>query len=345
MNAKWMWTIGVRPEEDGREDWDNALFWACVFSGLWLLCRCLTGLVAGFSASYSLEELPGTVLACLGTGLACLLREGIRSWVIRFFRCGARHPALLGALLAMDFGLLGLSSASIPQVNHAAGAYQLLIGGVLPGLVASVLLTVLAYYGGLLPALVYSLVTEMVPPLLPVTPGRIWLLELLVGVLLPLLFLMILCMQYDKRTEAPPAEGEKPAGWQLWLARAGEGLFLLALTGFVAFFLGVLPWHPLAVATGSMEPLIQPGDMAILADVQPEELAEGDVIQFRRENYMVLHRIVEVREEEDGTVSYITQGDANNAPDEQPVAPEDVTGRLMGKVPGIGWITLWMRSE
>lgn len=345
MNAKRMLTICVRPQEGRQEAWDTALFWGCVFSVLWLICRCLTGLAAGFSAQYALEgELPRIVLACLGTCLTCLLREGVRSWMICFFRCSARHPALLGALLAGDFGLLSLSRETLTQAAGPAELCRLLIGSLLPGLVTSVLLTVMAYYGGLLPPLIYSLVTEAVPQLLPVTPGQVWLLELLVGVVLPLLFLMTLCMQYDGKEETPEGQ-KKPAGSRLWLTRAGEGLFLLALTGFVAFFLGLLPWHPLAVATGSMEPLIQPGDMAILADVQPEELTEGDVIQFRRENYMVLHRIVEVREDADGATFYITKGDANNAPDEQPVDPEQVTGRLVGKVPGVGWLTLWMRSE
>lgn len=333
--------IGWKPEEGQRESWANALFWAGVFGGLWLLCRCMTGLVAGFSAAYTLEELPQTLLAGLGTGLLCLLREGVRGTVACFFRRSARHPALFCGLLAADLAAV-MTAGALEGVTTASEVYQLLLGTLLPALVTSVLLTVLAYYGGVLPPLVYSLVTELVPGLLPVTPGEIWLLELLVRVILPLLFLMILCLQYDGKEEQQPAP--KPKGAKLWLARCGEGAFLAGLTLFVAFFLGVLPWRPLAIATGSMEPLISPGDMAIVADVDPEELAVGDVIEFRRESYQVLHRIVAIDEEADGTRIFTTQGDANNAPDEETVSQEDVTGRLVTAVPALGWLTLWLRT-
>ena len=341
MNKKNVLTINIRPKEGQREEWDTAFFWSCVFSILWLFCRFLTGFVTGFTVHYTLDKLYTVILTCLKISLSCLIREEIRSWLICFFRNRFKHPVLPGALLAISLGLLNFPLAPL----SSSELWQILIGSISPDLLASVLLTMLAYYGGLLPPFLYSLATGMLPLLFPVAPGKLWLLELLIKCVLPLLFLIVLCLQYDAKTEARQAKQKKTSALRRVLMRMGEGLFVLTLAGCMAFFLGLLPWHPLAVATGSMEPQIQQGDMAVIADVKAEELTEGDVIQFRRANYTVLHRIVEIWENEDGTISYITRGDANNAPDEEPVDPEDVIGRVIGRIPGVGKITLWMRSQ
>ena len=121
--------------------------------------------------------------------------------------------------------------------------------------------------------------------------------------------------------------------------RAGDvcmAVFCLFALLFVAFFTGWLPWRPVAVATGSMEPVIAPGDAVVVAPAQPEKLQAGDIIQFRREGMTVVHRIVEVTETPEGELAFVTRGDNNNAPDTDPVAAQDVLGRVVLVVPGLG---------
>ena len=120
-------------------------------------------------------------------------------------------------------------------------------------------------------------------------------------------------------------------------------IFCLFALLFVAFFAGWLPWHPVAVATGSMEPVIHPGDAVVVASAQPEKLQAGDIIQFRRGDLTVIHRIVEVTETPEGELAFMTRGDNNNAPDTDPVAPRDVLGRVVLVVPGLGKFSLGMR--
>ena len=92
-----------------------------------------------------------------------------------------------------------------------------------------------------------------------------------------------------------------------------------------------------------MEPEIQIGDMVMmarwgLADIQP-----GDVIAVERQGRTIVHRVVEVRQEA-GEPLYVTQGDANNAPDEEPAAQSQVEGRMIGLVPALGRISLWFHT-
>ena len=82
-----------------------------------------------------------------------------------------------------------------------------------------------------------------------------------------------------------------------------------------------------------------------LADDYPsEQLEEGDIIQFKRDGYTVIHRIVDISQTEQGETVFTTKGDANNAPDTQAVPLEDVVGRYLFCIPKAGWPSLWIGS-
>lgn len=76
-----------------------------------------------------------------------------------------------------------------------------------------------------------------------------------------------------------------------------------------------------------------------LADV----INEGDIIQFRKERVTVMHRVVEIQETEDLRF-FITKGDANNAPDLAPVVPEQVVGKVVFKIPKLGWVAIVIKG-
>lgn len=71
-----------------------------------------------------------------------------------------------------------------------------------------------------------------------------------------------------------------------------------------------------------MLPVLRPGDLLYFQSYQPEQAVAGDILLYRRDNRLVVHRLV--RHGEDGL---ITQGDSLAGPD-APVAPCDVLGRV-----------------
>ena len=205
----------------------------------------------------------------------------------------------------------------------------------LPALVQSTLLTALLAVGGMLPAVEYRLLA-LLPGLLPRVPAANRFAQVFLSLLLPLLFLIAISEDWS----VPAEQQEAPAKGRRALAWAATALPCLAL---IAFFAGWLPAYPTAIATGSMEPEIQIGDMVVmarwgLADIQP-----GDVIAVERQGRTIVHRVVEVRQEA-GEPLYVTQGDANNAPDEEPAAQSQVEGRMIGLVPALGRISLWFHT-
>jgi signal peptidase I len=120
-------------------------------------------------------------------------------------------------------------------------------------------------------------------------------------------------------------------------------MLIISMTSSLALWI-VLPWtfldwSPTLVTSGSMQPLVAPGDVVMVRPVQPHELVANSVVLFERaDGERVLHRIVE--ELPDGT--FRTQGDANESPDSEILHIEQVRGSAVLAVPFIGRPALWL---
>jgi signal peptidase I len=100
-----------------------------------------------------------------------------------------------------------------------------------------------------------------------------------------------------------------------------------------------LGWSPTLVTTGSMEPLVAPGDVVMIRSAAPEELVPNTVVLFDTPGTgRVLHRVLE--QLPDGT--FRTGGDANATPDSAPVRLEDIEGAAVLAVPWVGRPSLWL---
>lgn len=103
-------------------------------------------------------------------------------------------------------------------------------------------------------------------------------------------------------------------------------------------FYNIIHFRNYVVLTGSMEPSISPGDYVTILKVNKDNLKEGDVITYTRDNAAVTHKIVSI----DGD-TVITQGTANNIADD-PITKSDIVGKYLFKVPKVGYIMKFMSS-
>lgn len=104
-------------------------------------------------------------------------------------------------------------------------------------------------------------------------------------------------------------------------------------------------YTPLMVETGSMSPLFDEDDLVLVRNT-PDDASYnvGDVISFRSGNIYVTHRISEITADGDGNTAYITKGDANNAPDEDPVRPDQILGVYRTRFEGMGKALLFIQT-
>lgn len=112
-------------------------------------------------------------------------------------------------------------------------------------------------------------------------------------------------------------------------------LCILVLLAAVVFGPQLFGIQTYGILTGSMEPAIQTGALTFVdTGVSGADLRPGDVAAFDiGEGRICTHRVVSV-DPENQTIT--TKGDANATEDLNPVAFEDVFGKTVGSVPGLG---------
>lgn len=96
------------------------------------------------------------------------------------------------------------------------------------------------------------------------------------------------------------------------------------------------------VVSGSMEPAIPVGSVLYVERVEPEEVAEGDVIAFRSAGSVIAHRVVRNRLVEG---EFITKGDANTEEDMNPVKYQELVGRVSRHYPVMGHLLFLYTSN
>ena len=107
----------------------------------------------------------------------------------------------------------------------------------------------------------------------------------------------------------------------------------------------------LAVASGSMEPVLYAGDLIFVEGIQnfsdihvaPKDAdPPGDILVYQGPRDLIVHRAIDKTEDADGRIIFIIHGDANpNGANEQ-VDEDRIVGRYVGfKVPWLGNIALF----
>jgi signal peptidase len=141
----------------------------------------------------------------------------------------------------------------------------------------------------------------------------------------------------DPRAEVPPRRPHavRRVGSVLLLFAVLAAVGLAAAVGLVPRLVGGMT---VTVLSGSMEPALPVGSVAIIRPRPPGEIGVGDVITFADRNpdtgvsRIVTHRVVAV---EPGP-AYRTRGDANEDLDTRPVPAADVRGVLWYSLPEVG---------
>ena len=160
--------------------------------------------------------------------------------------------------------------------------------------------------------------------------------------------------------DTKPGQGQSPRRWYLRaLSTTVTVLISLVAVLTIAIAIGsrtsadgqrVVFGHPvMTIISGSMTPTIAVGDIVVDAPVtaaQASHFHVGQIISFRAapgSPEIVTHRIVAVRVQ-DGAVSYITKGDANNSADSTPRPASDVIGLYSFSIPRGGYVIVAMHT-
>ena len=106
----------------------------------------------------------------------------------------------------------------------------------------------------------------------------------------------------------------------------------------------------LAVASGSMEPILYKGDLIVIEGIDnvndiyvaPKDAdPPGDILVYQGPNELIVHRAIDEKTGTDGKIVFIIHGDANGEGANEQVHESKIIGKYTGfKIPWLGTIAL-----
>jgi len=254
-------------------------------------------------------------------------------------------PTMTILLISLFYTLI---TPSIPQylgLTTPFAVTEFLIRTLIPTLATSLLATYLAYLGGLPANLTYMAVPAFFTWFSPILPNIQWQTQSILTVIAATIGFLIL----DAAVKPLPTAKERRFP-RIRLTRKGEKQAIywtaIALIAVIAVWstTGLLGFTPTVIASGSMQPTLNVGDIAITVKTPTKAIKIGDIIQFYRASGEppTIHRVID-KYEGGGLTWFITKGDANNAPDD-PINEHQVIGKVILIIPKLGWISITLKN-
>ena len=293
----------------------------------------ILGMLTNFGSSPFAHTPRWLAMNFLFAGAPLVAMELARATVLR--TAPRARGGLMGALVASTVVLVALKYSSVQLTEGGTAARVEFWGSVfLPAAALGLLAGFFAVYGGVRAALLVVAPGVLFTYYSPFLPVAAWPMVALVGVGGPAIGLWVASSMFVEEEEAVEDDrSHLPA--VSWL------ITTIACLSIFWFSFGFFGYQPTFIPSHSMEPTINQGDVVLLHSVDPADVQVGDVIAYRLgSGQRVLHRVVEIITGESGEREFITQGDANPAPDLKPVAGEQIEGRYVLRVPKIGWVPL-----
>ena len=131
-----------------------------------------------------------------------------------------------------------------------------------------------------------------------------------------------------------------PALVACWALLGAGGALVAVLIGPLAFDM-----RPLVVLSGSMEPVLAVGDVAVVERIRPGDARVGDVVTFTapETGRLTTHRVRATRR--DGAkIEFVTKGDANNATERWTLPLDGRLSRAAYRVPLVGHVATRLRT-
>lgn len=310
-------------------------WWTIYMAFAYISSIILAGMIEGFGRSpYDLSPY-GILTNMISFGSLLVGREYARAYLINGF--AKKRPVITILIITLLMTLMNISISQVTNLKGGIDTLQYIGENILPEFAKNILASYVVYMGGAVPSIFYLGIIQGFELFSPFLPNLTWITTALIDTLCPIFSLMFLQYIYNYVLERRRRrDNENPLGWII------TGVVSVSI---VWFAVGVFPIYPEVIATGSMEPLIYPGDVVLVQRINSvSDIKIGEIVQYEKEKVYIFHRIIEIKDD-NGETKYVTKGDNNSIPDGDPVSAEQIKGKVVQVVPKIGWPTLLLKSE
>lgn len=225
--------------------------------------------------------------------------------------------------------IYAISDISMNDLADSSNVMKFVFADIIPIIVTNVVCTYIAMNQFYKPSICYRGITFLYWILAPILPKVPWIMKSVIEVIVPvILFIYIryLKNKNDVQKKKKTIENTDPKSIIL---------FTVIVVLMLWFDMGLFPIRPSAIATGSMEKTLMVGDVAILKKCTADELEVGDIVQYQKENFTVIHRVIS-KYTNKGKIYFITKGDNNKDPDFEPVEESQIIAKELFSIRYLG---------
>ena len=210
---------------------------------------------------------------------------------------------------------------------------------VIPSIGKNIFLTYLTTKQNYRSQILYRYMMELPIYFVPIVPDLGVYLQAVCELSFPIIVLFFINQFYKKL----PINQEKVSK-QTSRSRLATTFTIVLLGVVVSLTAGLGKHQAIVIASGSMQPYLYRGDVVIVTKLNDEEkadLAIDDLLVFKRENKIVVHRIY--RKVQNGTsVFFETKGDNNESSDGYLIELNEIIGTTHYKIKYIGLPTIFL---
>ena len=303
-----------------------------------LILYYLLGIIITFYESGDYYTKSGFTNILIPTFIYLVLREYSRY----MFMCKAEGSRLLFWTTTTLFVMFDITTAIYFRdfsTNYSTFLFIALT--FLPAVSTNIVLCYFSRKTGYLPLLIYSVVIGLYPYLMPIVPNPNQYVASIVNFMLPILFGLRLWLFYRKEHKRDITV-EVSRKKKSFIPVLSSAFIVLILVYFIS---GYFHYWAIAVASSSMAPKINKGDVVIIEKIDNnyDSLKKGQVIAFKYDGAVIVHRLVNIVR--DGNEYYFyTKGDANNHDDKFYLKKNMIIGKVDHKIPYIGIPTVWVNE-
>lgn len=308
-----------------------------IFTLLYLVLYYMSGLILGYNKSPYLFTFLGISKNILAFVVVACLQEYVRGILVSY----SSKKSYIIIIITAIFILMDINWISFIKLFKSGGEelFKYICSNLLPLTIKNIAYTYIVYYVGYFGSIINRCTVLLFSILSPVIPNFDWFFDGLIQIIF--YASIMLAVNYEvvsKNLNISKTRIKKESPLrQIPLA-------IISLI-FILFIVGVFKYRPIAVMSNSMVPVFSKGAVVIVEKIDEnniKNLKVGDIIEYSTDKKVVLHRIIEIVDEEKNT--YITKGDNNKAKDKNPVYVGQIRGIVRCYIPYIGYPSVWFSN-
>lgn len=311
---------------------DTVLPIITILSLIYVIFYYAFGMVLGYTNNPYSTTLSGLIINFFSIWLIVCLKEYIRFFFVHVNI--RKYQKLYYFMIFTLFFILDINILNIVRFNNILDlwAKELIIP-----IMFNLLMMYLSYITDYKGPIILRTILLLPSLLFSVVPNYEWFVIMIFNIVFCLTMYLILQYVIDRKEKDIPSRLIGSLHPRKWIASA----IVLLLT--IVFAAGFFSIKPVVILTGSMKPLINPGDMVIIKKCSISDIKVGDIVEYSMGDYSIAHRVISIYYNA-GEASLITKGDANKATDKNPVTSVQLIGRLEYNIPYVGYPAYFLRN-